>query len=247
MDRWDKRAFTLIELLVVIAIIAILAAILFPVFAQAREKARGVTCLSNLKQIGSGLTLYLQDYDETYPLNRFDAHGDDCKPLGYTWKEAIQPYIKNAQVWVCPSAKHAAINPCGWGSTTIKTSYGYNGSLFNVDTSRGAGNKIVWHAEAGRPMRAVEMADINWPAEAIWVLEEDWGGESYPDNGDWMIPVGGGPDRHTCGNNWIYCDTHARWAKLASTLAPWDAWNDKEGPNPYLQQLPRHNKITGCQ
>ena len=66
-----KKAFTLIELLVVIAIIAILAAILFPVFAQAREKARQTSCLSNLKQIGLGLMMYTQDYDETYPMNLF--------------------------------------------------------------------------------------------------------------------------------------------------------------------------------
>src|SRR5262249_30596523 len=112
MKRRRTVGFTLIELLVVIALIAILAAILFPVFAQAREKARGTTCLSNLKQIGSGLSLYLQDYDETYPLNQFDAHGADCKPLGYTWKEAVRPYIQNGEVWVCPSAKHAAINTC---------------------------------------------------------------------------------------------------------------------------------------
>jgi prepilin-type N-terminal cleavage/methylation domain-containing protein len=120
--RRIRSGFTLIELFVVIAIIAMLAALLFPVSAQVRDKARSSACLSNLKQIGTGLHLYLQDYDETYPLNRFDGHGDDCKPLGYTWKKAIQPYVKNTEVWVCPSAKHASIDPCGWGSPTIKTS-----------------------------------------------------------------------------------------------------------------------------
>jgi len=247
MKRGRKIGFTLIELLVVIAIIAILAAILFPVFAQARDKARSSACLSNLKQIGTSLHLYLQDYDETYPLNQFDAHGGDCKPLGYTWKEAVQPYTRNGEVWVCPSAKHAAINTCCWGSKTIKTSYGYNGSIFNTFALHRSDDRVVVDAPRGRPKRAVVMADINRPAESLWVLEEDWGWEACPDNGDWTIPDGGGPDRHTCGNNWIYCDSHARWAKLASTLAPWDAWNDKEGPNPYLQHLPRHNKITGCQ
>src|ERR1043166_4202756 len=112
MKRSRNLGFTLIELLVVIAIIAILAAMLFPVFAQAREKARGVTCLNNLKQIGTGLHLYLQDYDETYPLNRFAMPASrDCgkqSPPGYTWKESVQPYVKNGDVWVCPSAKFAS-------------------------------------------------------------------------------------------------------------------------------------------
>src|SRR5690242_21003145 len=87
-----KRGFTLIELLVVIAIIAILAAILFPVFAQAREKARATSCLSNLKQIGTGCMMYIQDYDETYPLgytwDENDAWG------GTMWTLSLAPYIQ---------------------------------------------------------------------------------------------------------------------------------------------------------
>jgi prepilin-type N-terminal cleavage/methylation domain-containing protein len=251
MKRSRNLGFTLIELLVVVAIIAILAAMLFPVFAQVREKARGVTCLNNLKQIGTGLHLYLQDYDETYPLNRFAMPASrDCgkqSPPGYTWKESVQPYVKNGDVWVCPSAKFASINPCCQGSTTFKTSYGLNGSLFNVSATQRSVDKVEISGPDGRPQRAVVLADIQRPAEAVWLIEEDRGWEACPDNGDWTIPSGGGPDRHTCGNNWIYCDTHARWAKLASTLAPWDAWNDKEGPNLYLKDLPKHNKVTGCQ
>src|SRR5579872_7481927 len=83
-----RSGFTLIELLVVIAIIAILAAILFPVFAQAREKARAITCLSNLKQIGLACTMYTQDYDETLPF-AWSAQGG--------WYNLLQPYIKNGQ------------------------------------------------------------------------------------------------------------------------------------------------------
>ena len=111
-----KKAFTLIELLVVIAIIAILAAILFPVFAQARDKARSASCLSNEKQIGLGLMMYTQDYDETYPTayqyknNTATTNGGSAG--GYIHYSAmIQPYIKSENVWVCPSDKLKGVGP----------------------------------------------------------------------------------------------------------------------------------------
>src|SRR5437667_3195375 len=106
-----KRAgFTLIELLVVMAIIAILAAILFPVFAQAREKARQATCLSNFKQIGLGVMMYVQDWDETYPTSRLAklAGGSDCGQKIITWKTETAPYVKNISVYKCPSNTHNA-------------------------------------------------------------------------------------------------------------------------------------------
>ena len=90
--------FTLIELLVVIAIIAILAAILFPVFAQAREKARATSCLSNGKQIGLGFMQYVQDFDETYPHQQFY---NVTANKWYHWQAAIQPYIKSHDVYRC--------------------------------------------------------------------------------------------------------------------------------------------------
>src|ERR1051326_525026 len=86
-----SRGFTLIELLVVIAIIAILAAILFPVFAQAREKARAISCLSNIKQIGTGCMMYIQDYDETYPLGYM---WDNNSWGGTMWTVSLAPYIQ---------------------------------------------------------------------------------------------------------------------------------------------------------
>ena len=92
--RSNKRGFTLIELLVVIAIIAILAAILFPVFAQAREKARQTTCLSNSKQLALGLYMYLQDYDETYPMGQYQT-SPPAKKVQYSWSDEIYPYVKN--------------------------------------------------------------------------------------------------------------------------------------------------------
>src|SRR6266513_2903170 len=102
-----RKGFTLIELLVVIAIIAILAAILFPVFAQAREKARGISCLSNMKQLGTAFQMYLQDYDEMV-LPRYQAcpsTGPAATPnIPTLWSNTIQPYIKNKQIMICPSA-----------------------------------------------------------------------------------------------------------------------------------------------
>jgi prepilin-type N-terminal cleavage/methylation domain-containing protein/prepilin-type processing-associated H-X9-DG protein len=122
----SKFGFTLIELLVVIAIIAILAAILFPVFAKVREKARQIACLSNFKQIGLGIMQYVQDNDEYYPPSEVDTHGDGSYTTGYDWTWAINPYVKagtaqtpaamtggrNVQgyaggVYGCPSALHA--------------------------------------------------------------------------------------------------------------------------------------------
>src|SRR6188472_4028670 len=91
-----KSGFTLIELLVVIAIIAILASILFPVFARARENARRSSCQSNLKQIGLGIMQYTQDYDEKYP---------EFNPSGLGWAAATQPYLKSTQILQCPSEK----------------------------------------------------------------------------------------------------------------------------------------------
>jgi len=105
--RRQKGGFTLIELLVVIAIIAILAAILFPVFAQAREKARASSCLSNQKQIALAHSMYAQDYDETYPIAQGGPALDPITGILPRWEDSVKPYIKGGNVGgilTCPSA-----------------------------------------------------------------------------------------------------------------------------------------------
>ena len=105
MRRRGKSAFTLIELLVAIAVIAILAVFLFPAFALAREKARQSACLSNFKQIGTAVMMYLQDWDEVYPTCRLPMFpgGYGCASGFISWKHAVQPYVKNTGVYRCPS------------------------------------------------------------------------------------------------------------------------------------------------
>jgi prepilin-type N-terminal cleavage/methylation domain-containing protein/prepilin-type processing-associated H-X9-DG protein len=127
-----KRAgFTLIELLVVIAIIAILAAILFPVFARARENARRASCQSNLKQIGLGIMQYTQDYDERMPNGFLSMGTGNAKyPNGTSgtyqpWYVAMYPYIKSAQLLNCPSSDSALKYSGGYGITTLSYAYNY--------------------------------------------------------------------------------------------------------------------------
>jgi len=110
-----RRGFTLIELLVVIAIIAILAAILFPAFARARENARRSSCQSNMKQIGLGFLQYTQDYDETWPQGNAD--------IGQGWASQIYPYVKSTQIYKCPSDTTTAASP------NSVVSYYYNANI----------------------------------------------------------------------------------------------------------------------
>jgi len=205
-----KRGFTLIELLVVIAIIAILAAILFPVFARAREKARQSSCLSNTKQLGLAFMMYAQDYDETLIPLANGGYG----VARYNWYTLIQPYIKNTQILICPSSKSATI------------SYGL--SFMNIaadDTS------------AGLLGAGAKLANIEYPADAAIMTDAEradgaqiyyfyspklyaFGAVSgYPNNG---IP---NPGRHNGGNNVAFCDGHAKWIATSTMLnRQWDGW-----------------------
>lgn len=124
-----RRGFTLIELLVVIAIIAILAAILFPVFARAREKARQSSCLANVKQILLGIQMYVQDYDERFPIYDYGSSAS----LRLYWDHQIQPYLKNTNILKCPSRlQNTSAIHYGYNYDSITD--GYNGaSLSRVE------------------------------------------------------------------------------------------------------------------
>lgn len=123
--RSGKRGFTLIELLVVIAIIAILAAILFPVFARARENARRASCSSNMKQIGLGLMQYSQDYDELQPMGAANSWTGDQ----LTWRQLVQPYVKSVQLFKCPSNSANGTDPARAGYPQVSANYGGNGRI----------------------------------------------------------------------------------------------------------------------
>ena len=217
-----RVGFTLIELLVVIAIIAILAAILFPVFAQAREAARKTACLSNLKQEGSALAMYNQDYDETMPSacawGKAWSHGSAatlCPPKVNSGspayiQEFLVPYVKNEMVWYCPSAGKgkplAVSNPAVSNMGQNGTSYIWNHETITVP----------YGPLQGRPsvrVSGLAIAAIPRPAEAplLWDMP-------------YWAPVPGATcaqasdpryvSLHMKGINALYADTHAKFAQF---------------------------------
>ena len=173
MNR-QKRGFTLIELLVVIAIIAILAAILFPVFAQARAKARGVSCLSNIKQLSLGMIMYSQDYDETFPQWRWDQSyqsGSGAKNNATSvWWNAIYPYVKNVQVYSCPDDNYNFTlrqdGAAGWFTkgAAISSVVGLNPVFYDAKISYGSQEPMTYDhpklAAMSRPSDTLIVSDM---------------------------------------------------------------------------------------
>jgi prepilin-type N-terminal cleavage/methylation domain-containing protein len=245
-----RQGFTLIELLVVIAIIAILAAILFPVFAQAREKARATACLNNMKQLGIALEVYLSDWDGAYPMNRFPT-GSTPPPGGtnnhgstYTWRRALDSTVKSLSAWQCPS------NDYKWSTTgSVNGSPGddSNGPNFTIADQRYNGRRIsgsyayngaYFHEAmpAGEPtQRPREQAEIKDPAGLIIIMESRAG---HPDLGNWCIvdntcagddvaQLGLSPfQSHQNRHNWIFADTHAKALKMGQTITPKQMWSE---------------------
>jgi prepilin-type N-terminal cleavage/methylation domain-containing protein len=163
-DRGTHRAFTLIELLVVIAIIAILAAILFPVFAQAREQARKITCISDLKQLGTAVMMYTQDYDDHLP-NNFEGKKDTMLWNDLSGSGIVDPYVKNKKIWFCPSD-----NPPTYKNQT----YDYSYCLYNNTADVGK------HLYPSR-MESHSLAEALYPTQKVlfWEVTAYHGNRAY--------------------------------------------------------------------
>ncbi|HZP81898.1 MAG TPA: DUF1559 domain-containing protein [Chthonomonadaceae bacterium] len=223
-----RSGFTLIELLVVIAIIAILAAILFPVFAQAREKARTISCLSNTKQLGLGTLMYVQDYDESFPMSLY--FHDLTTFRAFAVYDAIFPYTKNAGIVACPSAPQAINWPAYMAVFGLPTmgnftyaSYCPNVTLF----ADGPDNMLTGNS---RPIQT--LGSVQFPvAQTMWYDGFIGGGGSF------YTPVEG---RHTDGANVAYADGHSKFLRLQknpnprrydTALGKWiDGWIVTSGP-----------------
>jgi len=214
------HAFTLIELLVVIAIIAILAAILFPVFARARENARRASCQSNLKQLALGMTMYSQDYDETFPplggatsgpsvdtdTPIADYHGFNWYNTGgyYNtgWAARIYPYVKSTQIYLCPS-----------------NSFNYEGVAYGlpVDYFRSSDQtKQVYFNTA------LKLAQFTRPSESLMITEKGGGGgDQYILSSQYYVCAA----PHFDGGNIAFVDGHVKWMKFLQTPLPgnWEA------------------------
>jgi len=187
-------AFTLIELLVVIAIIAILAAILFPVFARARENARRSSCQSNLKQIGLGILQYAQDYDETYPTSIYPGSGINQ----VTWDVVLQPYLKSSQILVCPS-----------DSVSQRVSHPVYGA--NATRSYAVTVQVFGNYAATPPTPPLRLSAIPASSLTVAVAERDqpdlsaWGNNSRVGNLGSTLTF-----RHLETGNFLYCDGHVK-------------------------------------
>jgi prepilin-type N-terminal cleavage/methylation domain-containing protein/prepilin-type processing-associated H-X9-DG protein len=149
LPRKSRGGFTLIELLVVVAIIGILAAMLFPAFARARENARRTSCLSNLKQIGLAFMQYTQDYDEAYPLTSFPS-------TNISWTVSAQPYIKNLQLYRCPSDTGAR-----WDSPVAPPTSNYYTTSYIMSAWIAGTQKYARLTSMQSPASVIIMADAN--------------------------------------------------------------------------------------
>ena len=218
-----KKGFTLIELLVVIAIIAILAAILFPVFARARENARRSSCSSNLKQIALGFKQYTQDYDEKFPpvFANNDGAGNYTPPANATaletsvadrgWAQILQPYLKSTQIFQCPSE---TTQPVTNGSTGY-TDYWYNDRVAGANEARidqVSSTILNGDGSSGTAAYAFNGIEIKNDGSAFTAITNNTADVKVtipPSSGDFG-------ERHLDGLNYAFVDGHVKWLKSGS-------------------------------
>ena len=239
-----KRAgFTLIELLVVIAIIAILAAILFPVFAQAREKARQTACLSNEKQIGNALLMYLQDYDEALPAPDWGAVPGYTGPersafawqpgRGATgpgpnapcWADVFQPYIKSTDVFKCPDDDSGVgtVNNVVGGPLLIGKPLSYALNQFFYYDATGASHLgtnydgSATYSTLKNPASKLYIVEV-YSSRAAELLHPGKTGTNAP--GQNTVDL----SRHSGGSNYLYADGHVKWHKTPNWTTAAAAW-----------------------
>ncbi len=229
------RGFTLIELLVVIAIIAILAAILFPVFGRARENARRSSCLSNTKQVGLAALQYIQDYDEILPLNVGDVDNFANPGVQPNWLSGIYPYMKSYQILICPSAQPGVAAPA--------TSHYFVGLITPTATSDTSiqGNAVIMQrSQAAIPAisEIIFAGEENVRVRRSLLRPRRGGGVTF---NSWHGIVAGAERynvNHFEGGNLLYCDGHAKWSRTDRIrsghfgLLPDQPYSKTNGVNP---------------
>ena len=200
-----RQGFTLIELLVVIAIIALLAAILFPVFSRARENARRSSCANNVKQIGVGFMQYVQDYDETMPIRETTNI--------MNWGQRLQPYVKSYQVFICPSKTGTTNMRNGGSGTPVRAGYAVNPRFTDWDTTR-------------------SLSGVNKPAQKVLVAET-MGNIDYNDylHPNWTAADIGsrGFNGHLGTPNFLFGDGHVKSMRPTATGRPFNMWGSMAG------------------
>jgi len=233
------RGFTLIELLVVVAIIAVLAAILFPVFARARENARRASCMSNLKQIGLGMMMYVQDNDERYPTYGYSAshipgvvaptatYGGDWYPSPSTnwfWQNMIYPYVKSIQVFICPSSPNAGAAykaPTG-NYGPYSGQYGANTDLF---PNGGYGGSGLSEAVVVNPANTYAIMDASFYTASATTGPVASGSNYYTPGACQLFPTSTMTandcwnGRHFNGVNVAFADGHVKWLSTKTVVA----------------------------
>jgi len=215
-NHHNRIAFTLIELLVVIAIIAILAAILFPVFARARENARRSSCQSNLKQIGLGIFQYTQDYDEKFP-----STGSNGTTGGQPWQDVIQPYVKSIQLFKCPS--NTVDTTIAGSLLSVPGSYYSNGRNQSPQPISDAGQSLAQLNSSSQVILVCEIANRTGPSTGT----SDpfyWSGDITI--GKWTL------QNHLGMTNFLFADGHVKSLKPTATVTPTCLWTSDNSACP---------------